>query len=273
MKSRLLSLIIYLVASMAGAACFLYPFFTPPAPDGARASQQAAIHTPLFFTLVLCLCLIVLLYEIQGRSMDARLIALLGMLIAINAVLRFIEVSIPGPGGFSPIFLLIILTGYVFGGRFGFLMGALTMLVSALITGGVGPWLPGQMFAAGWVGSSATLCRGIARRFNLEGKPWEHLILMAFGAAWGLLYGAILNLWFWPFVAGPTSQSWSPGITFGDTLRHYGLFYLVTSLAWDLCCSLGNVVLIAVLGSPTLRILRRFEQRFFFDYLPLPAGE
>jgi energy-coupling factor transport system substrate-specific component len=39
-------------------------------------------------------------------------------------------------------FLLIILTGYVFGARVGFLMGALSLMVSALITGGVGPWLP-----------------------------------------------------------------------------------------------------------------------------------
>lgn len=268
MKSSLLSVVIYLVASGIGVACFLYPFFTPLA-----SNQQAANHSPLFTTLALFLCLVVLLYEVQGSTVDVRLIALLGMLIAINSVLRFIEVAMPGPGGFSPIFFLIILTGYVFGGRFGFLMGALTMVVSALITGGVGPWLPGQMFGAGWVGLSAPLCLPIARRFGLQGRAGECLVLMGFGALWGLLYGAILNLWFWPFFAGSANQSWTPGVSLVDTLRHYGVFYLVTSLAWDLGCSLGNVVLIGVLGRPTLRVLRRFNQRFFFRYAPLHSGQ
>ena len=52
-------------------------------------------------------------------------------------------------------FAPLILGGYVFGARFGFLFGAFALLVSALITGGVGPWLPYQMFAAGWMGLSA----------------------------------------------------------------------------------------------------------------------
>ena len=64
------------------------------------------------------------------------------MLVAVNATLRFLEVALPGPGGFSPIFPLIVLAGYVFGGRFGFLMGALTLLVSAIVTGASGPGCP-----------------------------------------------------------------------------------------------------------------------------------
>ena len=44
------------------------------------------------------------------------------------------------------------LAGYIFGARFGFLLGVMTLLVSALLTGGVGPWLPYQMFTAGWIG-------------------------------------------------------------------------------------------------------------------------
>ena len=33
----------------------------------------------------------------------------------------------------------------------------MTMFVSALITGGVGPWLPGQMITAGWGRSKRSL--------------------------------------------------------------------------------------------------------------------
>jgi hypothetical protein len=52
-------------------------------------------------------------------------------------------------------------------------------------------------------------------------------------------------------------------------LQRYAVFYLVTSLTWDLLRSLGNVLLIIVLGQPTLRALRRFKWRFGFSYHPL----
>ena len=55
-------------------------------------------------------------------------------------------------------------------------------------------------------------------------------------------------------------------------LRSYALYYLVTSLAWDLGRSFGNLLLIVALGSPTLRALRRFQQRFGFHYQPLVQG-
>ena len=52
-----------------------------------------------------------------------------------------------------------------------FLLGVLTLLVSAILTGGVGPWLPYQMFTAGWVGLSAPLCRPVARALGAAHQP------------------------------------------------------------------------------------------------------
>jgi energy-coupling factor transport system substrate-specific component len=148
----------------------------------------------------------------------------------------------------------------------GFLMGALTLLASALITGGVGPWLPYQMFTAGWIGLSAPLCRPLARLIAGEGKWREVVILALFGGIWGLLYGAIMNIWFWPFVANPIGQSWEPGIGIGDILQRYALFYLATSLLWDAMRLAGNMALILAFGLPVLRALRRFHRRFTFSY-------
>jgi energy-coupling factor transport system substrate-specific component len=231
-------------------------------------------------TLLVGCSFAVLLLEIQEEAINAKVIALLGVLVAINSVLRFAEVAVPGPGGFSPVFLLIVLTGYVFGGRFGFLMGALTMLVSGIITGSAGPWLPYQMFTAGWMGMSAALCRPVVRRLGGEGKWLEAAVLAIFVGLWGLLYGAIMNIWFWPYVTGPGAGSealyWSPGAGVADALRRYGAFYLATSLVWDVARLVGNVALMLVLGLPVLRILRRFRLRFAFSYtpeeLPAPAG-
>ena len=84
--------------------------------------------------------------------------ALLGVLAGINAVLR-----LPGSlGGASLMFVLPVVSGAAFGARFGFLLGASSMAASALITGGVGPWLPFQMWALGWIGAGGA----VARRFG-----------------------------------------------------------------------------------------------------------
>jgi energy-coupling factor transport system substrate-specific component len=275
MKSRLFSLSIYLAATISGMLVLLYPFFIPALASQAGFGTQRLGELPLMMTFLLGLCLVVLLYEAQGQMVNTKLIALLGILVAINSALRFIETAIPGPGGFTPIFFLIILVGYVFGGRVGFLMGALTMLVSALVTGGVGPWLPAQMFTAGWVGMSTILLRPIVNAICLR-KPansqlnnrLEIYILAGFGLLWGFLYGGIMNLWQWPFISGPQSQSYIAGMGFLITLRHYLAFYLVTSLAWDAIAALGNVLLIGALGAPALKALRRFRQRFEFTYQP-----
>ncbi|RME35521.1 MAG: ECF transporter S component, partial [Deltaproteobacteria bacterium] len=137
--------LLYLLAALAGVLAFLGPFLWPAnAPDSLRS--------PLALTVLLGLAFLALLLEAQSQVRGAQTLALLGTLVALNAALRFVETVIPGPGGFSPVFFLILLVGYVFGARLGFLMGALTLFVSALLTGGVGPWLPAQMFAAGWVG-------------------------------------------------------------------------------------------------------------------------
>ena len=86
------------------------------------------------------------------------------------------------------------------------------------------------------------------------------------------LFGAIMNLWFWPFVVGPGQQYWQPGIELAETVRRYAVFYLATSFVWDFMRSLGNMALMALTAAPTLRLLRRFHQRFDFTYMPLPAS-
>ncbi|MGB9521652.1 MAG: hypothetical protein ACPL6F_02740, partial [Anaerolineales bacterium] len=57
---------------------------------------------------------------------------------------------------------------------------------------------------------------------------------------------------------------WQPGMNWQSTLQRYGVFYLTTSLVWDLSRSLGNILFISLFGKATLRILRRFKRRFNF---------
>ncbi|MFN2203374.1 MAG: ECF transporter S component [Caldilineaceae bacterium] len=260
---------LYVMTTVLGILAFLYPFWLPALTQGDNLGRAHAGDAPLLMTLLVGLCFAVLLLEVQGQGMSAKMLALLGILVAMNSVLRFAEVAIPGPGGFSPIFVLIVLAGYAYGARFGFLLGALTIFVSGLISGGVGPWMPYQMFVAGWTGMAAPLCRPFVRLLHGEGGWAEVLILAVYGAAWGLIYGMVMNIWFWPFIdASSAGEPWAVGMTFAQTLRSYLVFYAVTSLLWDMMRMAGNFVLIVVFGAPVLRVLRRFRDRFTYTYVP-----
>jgi energy-coupling factor transport system substrate-specific component len=206
--------------------------------------------------------LLALLVELQGEATSAKVVAALGMLVSAASVLRFVETAIPGPGGFSPIFAPVILAGYVFGARFGFLMGSFTLLVSALITGGIGPWFPYQMFVAGWVGFSAGLLP------HPSNPRLELLLLLLAGVFWGLLFGFITNLYFWPFFTGDAGQSMEAGAGVMTNVRRYLAFYAATSLLWDIARVVGNVLLLLVLGMPAVRALSRFRDRFQFALAP-----
>lgn len=258
---RLFSLLIDFFVLSLGLMSLLTPFIIP-------GGRQPGVHTatyPIMVSLILGLCVLIMLFEAQSSLLDSKMVAFLAILIAINAALRFLENAIPGPGGFSPIFFLIIITGYFFGSRMGFLMGAMTLLVSGLITGGIGPWLPGQMISAGWVGQSAVLLTIPVKLFGLRGKPGEIILLAAFGALWGIIFGLVMNLWFWPFLGAGPGQAFSQAVGISENLQRYAAYYLATSLIWDLSRSIGNILIISIMARPVLNIFNRFKLRFVFD--------
>lgn len=255
---RSLSLAIYGLSALVGLVAFVYPIFVGALLDPERAAASQS-QTPLLAMALLLLGLGALLIELQGRAVNARMVATLGLLVAATSVLRFLETAIPGPGGFSPIFVPIILAGYIYGARFGFLMGALSLLASAVITGGVGPWLPYQVFAAGWVGMSA----GWLPHLKTKGQELALLTVFAFG--WGLLFGAVLNLYYWPYLSSAADGGLQSEGGVWAGLARYGAFYLTTSFAWDLVRALGNALLVLAIGLPVLRALRRFRDRMQFE--------
>lgn len=239
--------------SLGGLALFLWPFAGAGLPADAPA-----------FAVALGAIGVLVLVEYGTRRLDARGLALLAAIAAIDAALRLAFVT--GIGGFSPIFFLILCAGFTFGPAFGFEAGAVAMLVSAVATGGVGPWLPYQLFAAGWVGVAAGLVGG-----RLVGPPrGRDLVLLAlvgFGA--GFAYGALMDIWNWTFFATSPDLGWVPGASAGETVTRFGHFYLVTSLAYDSFRAVGNALLIVVLGAPVLAALARLRVRLRFEIVPL----
>jgi energy-coupling factor transport system substrate-specific component len=263
-----LSKLIYAVATATGILAFLSPFVWLVQQQASGMAAAGRADSPLILGGLIALCVAALIVESQRSATSLKQLALLAALVAINSALRLADTILPGPGGFTPIFLLIILAGVVFGGQMGFLMGALTMLVSAFITGGVGPWLPYQMLTAGWMGMSAGLLP--SRRQGLgAGRPnpdWEIILLCVFAAAWGFVYGAIMNLWEWPFQMGDPAISFQAGVTLQQAIQRYAAFYALTSLWWDFFGAAGNVILMALFGRATLNLLRRFEKKLHVSY-------
>ncbi len=148
---------------LIGLAAFLYPL----------SSGVPASGTPvaLFVAFLLAAVAIVLALALQTHRLSARLLAVLAALVAVDATLRLTVVV--GLWGFSPIFFLILAAGFVMGPGFGFALGALTLLVSAAITAGVGPWLPYQMLAAGWIGMGAGLLERTVGATPSRGASWR----------------------------------------------------------------------------------------------------
>jgi energy-coupling factor transport system substrate-specific component len=247
------------VVSLVGLFLFLWPFLG----SGLPANTPA-------WTLALACVAGLFLVEAGTRQLDSRAVALLAAIAAIDTALRLAVIE--GIGGFSPIFFLVLCAGYVFGPSFGFLAGALSMLVSALAGGGVGPWVPYQIFAVGWVGVAAGLAGHWSRRGAVPG--WRDVLALAgVGAVMGFVVGALLDITDWvPVYRGNPSLGWLPGMSAGTSLLHFGRFYLLTSLAYDAFRAVGNVVMVLALGLPVLGALSRLRSRLTFEVLPL-AGD
>ncbi len=217
----------------------------------------------LFSALVAVSALAVLGVALQTHRLSTRLLAVLAALVAIDATLRLVIVI--GLLGFSPIFFLIIAGGFVMGPSFGFASGALTLLLSAVLTAGLGPWLPYQMLAAGWVGMGAGYLGRMTRRST---SPAAIAILCLYGLVAGFAYGLLLDLWEWPLLvaSGSSPLSWAPAISLAGLVRRFGGFYLATSLVYDSFRAAGNLLLIIVLGPAVIRALDRFRRRFLLEW-------
>ncbi len=232
--------------------------FTWPLLIHQRAGENTAHagDAPWIFVALIPLLLAIVMAELSEGALDAKAVALLGILAATFAALR---ISSPGINGFEPEWFILLLAARVFGRGFGFVLGATALFASALISGGIGPWLPFQMIAAAWVGFGAGCLP------SMRGLP-ERLMLAAYGIVSALVYGLLLNFWFWPFVAGTaTTYSFVPELGTGANLHRFIFFDLTTSLGFDVGRAVTCAVLVVVLGRPVLAALRRAARRAVFE--------
>jgi energy-coupling factor transport system substrate-specific component len=242
--------------SLIGLAGFTWPLLY-----GARRAGPDSAHAadaPWLFAILVALLLAIVAVEHAAGRMSAKTVAVLAVLAALNSVLR-----LPGGvAGFNALWFLLIVSARAYGPTFGFLLGSFTLCCSALVTGGVGPWLPFQMLAAGWVGLGVGLLEPVPR-----GGRAEVLALAAYGVAAAVVYDLVMDLWFWPLaVEGPLG--FAPGIGLGATIGRFLAFHLATALPWDLTGAIGNAAVLLAVGRPALRTLERAGRRLRFQAVP-----
>ncbi|MDQ3984936.1 MAG: ECF transporter S component [Actinomycetota bacterium] len=240
-------------ANLIGIAAFAWPFLLPAATGDAHE-----VDAPWILAALLLAVGALLFLELGKGGLGPKKVALVAVLGAAMVALR-----LPGfIAGFSAMFIVVLVAGNAFGPSFGFLLGATGTFASGMFVGGLGPWLPFQMVAVGWVGMGAGM---LPRPSN-----WSLRIgaLAAYGFAAAFFFGAVMNLWFWPFVAGTSELGWAPELGAASNLRRYMAFYAGTSAGWDAAGAVGNAVLALVLGRPLLGAFDRAARRMHLEIKP-----
>ena len=190
------------------------------------------------FILLECMLPFFLIFE--GRKPQARELVLIAVLVALNVAGRAAFFMLPE---FKPVVAMTILAGVAFGGETGFLVGAMTMLVSNMLFS-QGPWTPWQMFAMGIIGWLAGVLyrKGVLRRGKLS--------LCIYGViASTVIFGGIMN---------PASAlMWSNTINWEIILSYY-----VTGIPVDLVRAVATFFFLWLGAEPMLEKLDRIKTKY-----------
>lgn len=198
----------------------------------------------LFGLIILLECMIPFFLVFEGRKPKARELVLLASLAALNVAGRTLFFMLPE---FKPIFALTIISGVALGGETGFLVGAMTMLVSNIVFG-QGPWTPWQMFALGIIGFLAGVLfrKGLLRRSKTS--------LAVFGAFTSIvIYGGIMN----PAAALIWAGGGGASFNFKSLLAYY-----ITGFPIDCVRGIATAAFLWLLAEPMLEKLDRIKTKY-----------
>ncbi len=192
--------------------------------------------------LVLLECMAPFFLVFEGRKPQTRELVVIAVLCAIAVAGRAAFFMLPQ---FKPVMAVVIIAGVALGGETGFLVGALSMLVSNMLFS-QGPWTPWQMFSMGIIGFLAGVLfrKGLLRRTRGS--------LCVFGVFSAIvIYGGIMNpasLLMW---AGAESMSWKTLLT-----------YYVTGFPVDCIHAAATAFFLWIAAEPMLEKLDRIKRKY-----------
>lgn len=235
------------LAGVATCASALWPFT-------ASWAAGALTEPPWAVMVLMPLVAFVAAALVFNPLAEPRTIAHVAVLAIGVSMARLLSA---GTYGMEIAFFVLIVSGYAAGAHLGFVLGVLSIAVSALVTGGVGPWLAFQMLGCGWVACGAGALGDRARRHAALAREPHHVmrqstrwVLTGYTVVACYAFGAAMNLWFWPFVVDTTSAvAYNPEHSVRERISSYVTYTLVTSTAtWDSVRAVTNSVLVAVVG-------------------------
>lgn len=190
----------------------------------------------IFILLSVILCCVPFLVVFESKKTTTRYVVLVAILTAFSVAGRFLFAPIPF---FKPVSAIVIITGISLGSNAGFVVGAMSAVVSNFYFG-QGLWTPFQMLAWGLIGFIA----GLLAKY-LNGK----VALSIFGVFSGAFYSVIMDMWSTIFLDGNIN------------LNRLSAF-LVTSLPVTACYMISNVVFLILIGKPLIETLERVTKKY-----------
>ncbi len=206
---------------------------------GIASISVVAHHQYWLLSLVfVVLAMLPFFLKYEAKQMQSREVMMMVMLIAIAAVSRVPFAAIPSV---LPMTFIIIVSALVFGAQSGFMIGALSAIVSNILLG-QGPWTPWQMFGWGMIGCMAGLLKDTWWMRRMWGK-------VIFGMIAGIAFGWLMNLV--DVIARMADISWEAILTI-----------YAAGVIFDLLHACSNVVFMLIFGNTWIRILERFKKKY-----------
>lgn len=190
---------------------------------------------------VLLECMLPFFMVFEGRRPKARELVVIAVLCSLSIAGRAAFFMLPQ---FKPVLAVTIIAGVAFGGETGFLVGALTMLISNIMFS-QGPWTQWQMFAAGIVGFIA----GVLYRKGWLRRTRESLSIFG-GICAIVIYGGIMN---------PASA-----LMWGGEALNFKIIaaYYVTGFPMDCVFAASTAIFLWFIAEPMLEKLDRIKVKY-----------
>lgn len=249
MNLKIASNSLFFFINIFGLFLITWPLFLDINRFGLAELSQATWLASLFGFVAIA----ILALQINARLLDSKTVAIVAVLVALISALRLLGA---GAVGIEPMWFLLILAARALGPQLGFVIAILAILVSALISGGIGPWLPFQALIAGWI------ALGVAMIPRVVSPRTERALLALYGVVAALLFGLLMDLQLWPWLLGSDTQlSYLAGASTLENLNRFMTFHIATALSWDLPRAIITATLIFATARPILGALRRAKFR------------